>query len=337
MSAATRPAVTPSATTAASNRFVAAHLESASALGDRLADLVADPAAFVAALVKGFADLADPTYLAGARTVAPGIGEVLGVRLPLMEAAHKTYRGGTSKASSSLILDVTDRLMKERLTEARWFGMWSLEGLLATDPERTWQLMRRAAAESTEWISIDTLAHPYGAGILRDARRWAELEQLVYSGSRWERRLVGSTVATLPHVKVRGDGVRASGRDPIVARRGLALMGQLIGDAEPDVQKALSWALRALATLDPAPTTAFLEAETQTARRTGDGHRAWVIRDSLQKLPVETAARLRVGLEGIRRVPNSPSTSNASATAAAFLATGTASYAGHTLPEASAK
>jgi 3-methyladenine DNA glycosylase AlkD len=235
---------------------------------------------------------------------------VLGVRLPLLEAAHKQFRRATKRAPTAQILDVTDRLMREEAADVRWFGMWNLERLLATDPERTWQLMRRAAGEAGEWISVDTLAHPYGAGILREPHRWSELQLLVYSQSRWERRLVGSTIATLPHVKLAG------ARERGVVDGGLKLIGQLIGDNEPDVQKALSWALRTLAELDPGTVVPFLEMETATARATDDGSRAWVIRDSLSKIPAETADRLRARLDGIRRRPGAPSTSLAALTAA---------------------
>ena len=322
---------TTSATTAAANRFVADNLAEATALGDRLADLVHDPDAFVAALEQGFRAIADPVYAEGSRRVAPGLGPVLGVRLPLMEAAHKAFKRGTRKTSTSLLVDAMDCLLREELREIRWFGIWNLGRLLTTDPERTWQILRRAAREADEWITVDTLAHPYGEGILRDARRWAELEQLVYSPSRWERRLVGSTMATLPHVH----GV-PGGRSPVVIEHGLSLMGQLIGDSEPDVQKALSWALRTLAQMDPRVTARFLEAETETARATDDGHRAWVIRDSVSKLPTETAARLKANLEGVRRRPGVPSTSRAAATAAAFFASGTASRADDTSRRTSA-
>ena len=306
-----------SAITAASNRFVAEHLAEATALGARLADLVQDPGAFVEALEQGFKVLADPVYADGSRSVAPGLGPILGVRLPLMEAAYKAFKRGTRDTSTSLVVDVMDRLLREDLREIRWFGIWNLGRVLATDPERTWQLLRRAAREADEWITVDTLAHPYGEGILRDYRRWSELEQLVYSPSRWERRLVGSTLATMPHVR----GI-PGGKDGAVLDHGLALMGRLIGDAEPDVQKALSWALRTLAQLDPEATARFLAVETETARATDDGHRAWVIRDSVSKLPAETAARLKTGLDGIRRRPGAPSTSRAAATTAAFLSAG---------------
>jgi 3-methyladenine DNA glycosylase AlkD len=306
-----------SATTVASQRFVVAHLARAIELGESLAELVGDPDAFVAALRSGFAELGHPTFVAGQRLVAPGIGSVLGVRLPLMTAVHREFKRGTRKTSSSLILDIADRLLREDLREIRWFGMWNLARLLPSDPERTWQLLRRAAGDADDWISVDTLAHPYAEGILRDKRRWAEIEQFVFSSWRWERRLVGSTLAAMPHVHgLRGD---PGERNAAIVAHGLSAVGQLIGDDEPDVQKALSWALRTLAGLDRAAVTRFLEAETETARQTSDGQRAWVVRDSLAKLELVTAARLRTDLDGIRRRPGAPSTSRAAAAAAQLL------------------
>jgi 3-methyladenine DNA glycosylase AlkD len=266
----------------------------------------------------GLDQIADPIYVIGIRAVTPGLVNVLGVRLPLLEAAHRSFRKATRKTSSSQILDVTDRLLKHEAADIRWFGMWNLERLLATDPERTWQLMRRAAAEAGEWISVDTLAHPYATGILLEPHRWAELQLLVHAPSRWERRLVGSTLATMPHVKHAGRG------DKEVVTRGLELIGLLIGDAEPDVQKALSWALRSLAAADPATVVAFVEREAATACATDDGHRAWVLRDSLPKLPAESQKTLRAELQGIRRRPGAPSTSIAAATAAEFNSAGAA-------------
>jgi 3-methyladenine DNA glycosylase AlkD len=308
----------PSAVTAASNRFVAEHLAAASALGQWLVDLVYDPDAFVAAISEGFKTIADPIAADGIRSVTPGLGPVLGVRLPLMDAADKAFKRGTRKTPTALLVDVMDRLLREEMREIRWFGMWNLARLLPADPERTWQLLRRAAHEADEWITVDTLAHPYGEGILREPRRWSELEQLVYSPSRWERRLVGSTLATMPHVR----GI-PGGRDRPVVERGLELIGRLIGDNEQDVQKALSWALRTLAELDPTATTRFLEVETRTARLSDDGQRAWVIRDSLPKLPADTATYLRARLEGIRRRPGAPATSRGAAAASEFATAGT--------------
>jgi 3-methyladenine DNA glycosylase AlkD len=241
---------------------------------------------------------------------------VLGVRWPLNAAVSRGFRAATRQDRPSQLLFVVDRLFREEALEIRWFAFGLLERLLPGDPERTWQLMRRAAREAGDWITVDALAHPYGRGIILEPYRWAELEQLVFSPSRWERRLVGSTIATLPFVD------RSAGRQPEVAAHGLALIGQLIGDDEPDVQKALAWALRSLVVVDRAAVEAFCRVEAGTAATNDDGHRAWVIRDVLAKLDPGAATALRERLAGVRRRPGAIATSHASQTAVRFSSVG---------------
>jgi len=100
------------------------------------------------------------------------------------------------------------------------------------------------------------------------------------------------------------------------------LLAILIGDKEPDVQKALAWAYRSMALVDRAATTTALETQAATAAATNDGHRAWVIRDVLSKLEPADAAALRDRLDGIRRRPGAPSTSTASDLASRFAGMG---------------
>jgi 3-methyladenine DNA glycosylase AlkD len=303
---------TMSPITARSAALVADRRPEAETLGRKLADELQDPGAFAAALHEGLVRLADPEYLEGQRRIAPGIGRLHGVRWPLIEAVKRGFREGSSREGTSGWLEVTDRLLREPELEARWFAFGMLERLVDDDTERAWQLIRRASRDAGDWITVDSLAHPVGKGVLHEAYRWAELEQLVFSPSRWERRLVGSTIATMPFVD------RRHGRSPEVATHGLGLIGELIGDAEPDVQKALAWALRSMAAVDRAATTEFLDLESETAAATGDGHRAWVIRDALAKLDPQDAERIRVRLEGIRRRSDAPPTSRASEIAARF-------------------
>jgi 3-methyladenine DNA glycosylase AlkD len=305
-------AVATSATTARAVALVAERRAPAEELGRSLGELVNDPDVFVAALRRGFDQLADPDYLDGQRRIAPGIGALHGVRWPLMAAVSRGFRHGAKGEPATPLLFLADRLFAEPELEHRWFAFGLLERTLDRETERTWQLLRRAAREAGDWITVDSLAHPYGTGIAREPYRWAELEQLVYSPSRWERRLVGSTIATMTH------GGRRTGRDPELPGRSLTLLAQLIGDAEPDVQKALSWAYRSLAQIDPPATTAALEDETDRAIATGDGHRAWVIRDSLSKLDPAVAAGLRDRLAGIRKRPGAAPTSPAAETSARF-------------------
>lgn len=291
---------------------IAEHASRATELGAALAAWVADPAAFSSGLARAFQELADPEYRDGQAFVAPGIGPTHGVRTPLQVALRRAFERGTRTTSTSELLQVADRLLREPEREARWFAITTLQRTLPKEPERTWQLLRRAAAEADDWITVDTLAHPFGKGILAESYRWAELEQLTVSPSRWERRLVGSTIATMPSVN------RRAGREPEVATRSLAILATLIGDAEPDVQKALSWAYRSMALVDRAATTAALEREASLAAASDDGHRAWVIRDSVSKLAPADAARLKELLAGVRRRAGAPSTSAAAELAQRF-------------------
>jgi 3-methyladenine DNA glycosylase AlkD len=312
MTPATEAIRTPSPITARAVAFVADHKPAAEALGTSLAEHIHDPDAFAAALRAGLEELADPEYQAGQQSVAPGLGMTLGVRWPLLAAVIRGFRQATKGDRPTSLLFLADRLFREEHLEARWVAFGLLERTLKDDPERTWQLLRRGAREAADWITVDDLAHPYGTGIAAEPYRWAELEQLVFSPSRWERRLVASTIATMTH------GQRRSGRGNDVVARALPLLGELIGDDEPDVQKALAWAYRSLAQIDPATVAAALHDETERAVASDDGHRAWVIRESLPKLPPADADDLRGRLSGIRRRPGAPSTSNASELAARF-------------------
>ena len=288
----------------------------ASELGSRLANDIHDPVRFAAGLAKAFRELADPEYQDGQHFVAPGLGPTHGVRTPLQVAVRKGFEKASRGASPSELLLLADRLLREPEREARWFAISTLQRTLPREPERTWQLLRRAGSDADDWITVDNLAHPFGKGIVAEPYRWAELEQLTVSPSRWERRLVGSTIATLPYVN------RTAGRAPEIAEHGLALLATLIGDAEPDVQKALSWAYRSMTVVDMAATSAALERQASIAAREGDGNRAWVVRDALSKLDPETGSRIRTSLAGVRRRPNGPSTSEAAELATRFEAMG---------------
>jgi 3-methyladenine DNA glycosylase AlkD len=289
-----------------------ARLARAEAAGRELAELIQDPAALADRLRTAYADLAEPAYRIGQQRVAPGIGRTHGVRLPYQAALRRAFGKATRSDSPANLILVADRLLRAAELEPRWLAMAILERTVLTDPERSWQLLRRAASEAGDWITVDTLAHPVGKGILHQPHRWEELEQLTISPSRWERRLVGSTIATMPFVE------RRAGRAPEVARQGLALLALLVGDRELEVQKALAWAYRSMTLVDLPATTAALEAEATTAASTTDGHRAWVVRDALVKLDPDVAARIRERLDGIRRRPGAPSTSPAAELAGRF-------------------
>lgn len=303
------------AATGDARAFITAHLDEAVQAGAELGDLVDDPEAFLRRLHAAHLALVDPAYQHGQRSVAPGLTDALGVRMPLLTAIGQGIRRRSRGANSGSLLLLADRLLRDSPSlEQRLLAFNLLERTIERDPERTWQVLRHAAGRAGEWITIDSLARPYGRGILAEPVRWAEIEQLAYSASRWERRLVGSTIATIPFVN------RSLGRRAEIAARALPIIANLIGDAEPDVQKGLAWALRSVALADRGAVAAFLDRESERAVATGDGQRAWVIRDALVAIEPERAARIRSRLAGIRRQSGAPSTSDAAAIATAFWA-----------------
>jgi 3-methyladenine DNA glycosylase AlkD len=307
--------VVPSDVSKRAQALVAERLPAARGLGESLGELVDQPEEFVAAAREGLTALADEPYRAEQARVAPGTGAaVFGVRNPLLAAVARQLRASLKQGSDASALWLAERLVIEPEREFTILAHTCLMRSLPTDPERTWQLMRKLAHAAHEWISVDSLAELYASGILRESYRWAELEQLVYAASRWERRLVGSTVARLPYELGRAE------RHRLLNTPALKLIAALIGDAEPDVQKALSWALRSWLEVDPNGVRELIRAETADALRTNDGHRSWVLRDALTAPAIDPsfAAEVRAQLEGVRRDARQPSTSQAAQTARGF-------------------
>jgi 3-methyladenine DNA glycosylase AlkD len=303
--------------TARAQALVAERLPQARGLGDSLAELIDYPEEFVVALRHGLKDLADEPYRREQERVNPGSGAILGVRQPLLAAVMRQIRAPLHETSPALALNLAERLVAEEEREFVFFAHLALDRVLPRDPERAWQLMRRMARDAHDWISVDTLAPLFARGILAERVRWAEIEQLVFSASEWERRMVGATIASLPFELPR------ERRSELVSTPALALIRTEIGDASETVRKSLSWALRSWREVDPRGVDELLESEARRASESNDGNRAWVIRDAMKEqrtpVPQPVQARIRTLLAGVRRAAGNQSTSEASQIAAKFV------------------
>ena len=148
------PTVTPERAAAQSAgeyaaTILARHESRAAELGEGLADFLDDPTEFAANLAAAFREMADPEYRDGQQWVAPGIGPTHGVRTPLQVGVRRAFEKASRRASPSQLLLVCDRLLREPEREARWFAISTLQRTLPAEPERTWQLLRRAASEAS--------------------------------------------------------------------------------------------------------------------------------------------------------------------------------------------
>lgn len=310
-----RSKISMSEASVAADAYIASHRAEAVALGEGLAQSTEEPEAFVSVLVAGLAALSDAQYAATIRRVSPDSRTDLAVRGPLVSAIQAPLRRALRESSSASALMLAQRLAQAEQREVRAFTMPCLERSLGADPERTWQLLRRLGRGAEDWIEVDGMAALWARGVLAESFRWAELEQLVYSGRTMERRIVGATLACMPHA------IPAARRASLVgdvSERAYRLVRTLIGDAAPMVQKSLSWAIREWAHFDQAGTDALLRDETAIAVEQADGQRAWVIRDALSNQPAEAEADLRARLSNLRRKPGATSTSIAAAEAATF-------------------
>jgi 3-methyladenine DNA glycosylase AlkD len=303
--------------TARAQALVAERLPQARGLGDSLGELIDYPEEFVVALRHGLKVLADEPYRREQERVNPGSGAILGVRQPLLAAVMRQIRAPLHETSPALALNLAERLVAEEEREFVFFAHLALDRVLPRDPERAWQLMRRMARDAHDWISVDTLAPLFARGILAERVRWAEIEQLVFSASEWERRMVGATIASLPFELPR------ERRSELVSTPALALIRTEIGDASETVRKSLSWALRSWREVDPRGVDELLEGEARRASESNDGNRAWVIRDAMKEqrtpVPQPVQARIRTLLAGVRRAAGNQSTSEASQIAAKFV------------------
>jgi len=300
---------------ARADAFVSAHLDEATALGEALADLIEQPEVFLGALREGLASLADPDFTDMAERASPGTSARYVVRAPLVEAIRRPFREALREGSSIPALQLAQRLIDAEDRDLRLFALPCLRRSLIEDPEQSWQLLRRMGRGAGDWVEVDSLAGLWARGVLAESFRWAELEQLLYSEHTFERRLIGATLATIPH---RVPTSRRHELRPESVERALQMIRQLMGDAEVMVQKALSWAIREWARVDSEAAAELLRDETTIAVEHGDGARAWVIRDSLSNQPPQLSAALRDRLAGIRRDRSAPSTSIAAEQAASF-------------------
>ena len=193
------------------------------------------------------------------------------MRKPLVAAVQRPLRAALAEVSSAHAISLAQRLGQAPEPALRAFALPALERALADDPERAWQQLRRLGHAADDWTEVDGMAGLWARGVLAEPFRWAELEQLVYTERAMERRIVGATLATMPHV------VAPARRAALVgdaSGRAYGLVHLLIGDAEAQVQKSLSWAIREWARIDQPGTRELLLDETAIATERADGHPA---------------------------------------------------------------
>jgi 3-methyladenine DNA glycosylase AlkD len=170
-----------------------------------------------------------------------------------VRAVRRKYSRALKQENPQRALAVVIDLVRSGVWKDRLVGFELLPSHPAAFRKLNDELVEQLADGLADWGSIDlfgvSISGPaWRQGLVSDARisAWAQ------SSNRWRRRL--ALVSTVPlNSKARGGSGDAS--------RTLSLCRQLKSDRDDMVVKAMSWALRELATRDPVVVAGFVRDE----------------------------------------------------------------------------
>ena len=241
----------------------------------------------------------------------PGIGPTSSAsagRSSRPSSAASARRPDASERTSTWLF-VADRLLREPELEARWFAFGLLERTIADEPERTWQL---APPRRPRGGRLDHGRHP------RPRRRQGHPRRGLPLGgaraARLSRRRAGSGGSSAARSRRCRSSTAARGREPEVAEHGLGLIAPADRRRRAGrPEGARLGATRSMALVDRGRDDRVLRARGE--HRRGDrrrpprlGHPRRACRSSTRPTrDAPSASRL----DGIRRRPGAPSTSDA--------------------------
>ena len=232
----------------------------------------------------------------------------IGVRWPLIHAVERALRGPFRESSAGLAAagspSAWPRNRSARCACSRFPACGAPCASTRSAPGSCcdgWRAAPPTGSASTPSRQV------YAQGVLAERFRWAELEQLVYL-----RPAHGAAAGGLHPRAHPARGPARAARDAGHRRRARA-------------RRSSSWATPTTRSRRRSPGPSANGAgwtgprwgsgsseQSVLAAATGDGHRAWVIRDALPAQPHATvAAPIRTRLAGIAQRPGAPSTSRA--------------------------
>lgn len=195
---------------------------------------------------------------------------------PALRQLRRAYSKTWKREPPQVVLGIA---RKVSASGYRWIGCELIRNHPAAFAALNDRTVAQFAIGLNSWDSVDAFARilsgpAWAHGYVSDAL----IEKWSRSRDRWLRRTaVVSTIA----LNMRADGGQGD------ARRTLMICRRLAADSDDMVQKAISWALRALIAIDAAAVSKFLathdEALTSRVKR-------------------EVSNKLRIGLKNPRRV-----------------------------------
>lgn len=193
---------------------------------------------------------ADPVRREHTLGYFPSRLEILGVSAAAMRRILRPLARSLRASSPAEVLGAARALLDTRVHEARQIAFELVGGRADVVVGLDTAAVEALGRGNDNWASVDEFSVTVAGPAWRDGRvSDADVVRWCRSEDRWWRRTaLVSTVA----LNVRSRGGRGDvGRTVRVCR-------ELAEDADPMVAKGLSWALRALSTVDAAPVRRFL-------------------------------------------------------------------------------
>ncbi len=182
----------------------------------------------------------DVGYLEDMRTVVPGVGEVIGVRVPQLRTLAAQI-AGAYRGEAEFLLDLARRCWGRGSREHLMIALFMLARMKKLTPQERWYMVEIFLPDVNDWETCDQLcAALSGQALAEDAVYMDQLESWVGDDNFWVRRVaIVSTVL-----------LRRAGFDKKLARsldtRTLKMCERLLDDNEKYIRKAVDWALREL-------------------------------------------------------------------------------------------
>jgi hypothetical protein len=191
-------------------------------------------ASLAAAIRKGLQAASDPAYRDSIARLVPGI-RTWGVRVPVLRTEAAEAAKGDPPPTFEEACALLDRFTEEGWRDEILFATFLVARFRRQIPTLPWKTVARWAERVDNWETCDQIA--MGIAAPRVAAAPAEgirgLKQLARAASPWTRRFAVATAAALNQ---RGRSFPAET---------LEICELLVDEKDPNVRKAVAWAMRA--------------------------------------------------------------------------------------------
>lgn len=211
----------------------------------------------------------DPEYFEFIATVIGSRERVIGVRVPAIRAEAKSFLAAHRELSVEAVISLMGQAASRGVREEMLFCTFVLTKFRRKFPAELLDHVDTWIEAIDNWETCDQLAMNVAADLVaRDIAEVDRLESWAQSENQWRRRFALATSAAL----------NQKGRQ--FPKETLRVCSHVLNDPEPQVRKAVGWAIREASELDEAAAFRFLREHRKATHPT-------VLREASEKLTAD--------------------------------------------------